>query len=211
LESGPSATERTPAGAGTSSGYAGSATNGYGTSSEFGGFAAAAERFGTNRPTLLGPGVSSRALPSWSDLTGAASASAAPADNGGYKRRSRPQRRETANNGHGRPDHPGLPTSPLPRRASPADDPHGFDDLRGLDDPRAFDDPRGAGDPQNFDAPPFERRPFDAPPPFAARSFDDARPFGDSRPFDDPRPFEGRRPSDDDRSFDRRPFDGSLG
>ena len=69
--------------------------NGYGGSAEFGGFAAAAERFGTNRPTLLGPGVSSRALPSWSDLTGAVSAGAHRA--GGTtapqpQRRARPQR-----------------------------------------------------------------------------------------------------------------------
>jgi signal transduction histidine kinase len=204
LESGPSATERTPAGAGTSSGYSGSSANGYNGSAEFGGFAAAAERFGTNRPTLLGPGVSSRALPSWSDLTGAIGAGAGAADNGGYNG----ARNHTGdpgygghngangNNGHsGSSDHPGLPTSPLPRRASPADDPHGFDDLRGYDNQR------------DFEAPPFERRPFDPPPPFEPRSFDDARPFGGSRPFDEPRPFEDRRPTDDGRAFERRPFD----
>jgi signal transduction histidine kinase len=198
LESGPSASERTPAGAGTSSGYAGSAANGYGASAEFGGFAAAAERFGTNRPTLLGPGVSSRALPSWSDLTGAASAGAAPADGGGYNG----DRGHNGHNGHANPSaHPGMPTSPLPRRASPADDDgYGFDDLRGPDEPPGFDGQRGLNDP-------FERRPFDAPPPFEPRSFDDARPSGDPRPFDDPHPFEGRRPSDGNPAFERRPFD----
>jgi signal transduction histidine kinase len=207
LESGPSATERTPAGAGTSGGYAGSSGNGYGGSAEFGGFAAAAERFGTNRPTLLGPGVSSRALPSWSDLTGAVGAGAPPADSGGYNdARSHNGGRghnghDGANgNGHSGPSaYPGVPTSPLPRRASPADDPHGFDDLRGFDDQRGFEDPH--------DAPPFERQPFDAPPPFEARSFDDARPFGGSRPFDDPRASDDRRPMDDGRAFERRPFD----
>ncbi len=212
LESGPSATERTPAGAGTSSGYAGSSANGFGGSAEFGGFAAAAERFGTNRPTLLGPGVSSRALPSWSDLTGAVGAGAAPADNGarnhnggrGHNGHDGPN----GNNGHSGPSaYPGVPTSPLPRRASPADDPHGFDDLRGFDDQRGFEDPHEHDGPRNFEAPPFERRPFDAPPPFEARSFDDARPFSGSRPFDDPRPFEDRRPVDDGRAFERRPFD----
>ncbi len=205
LESGPSATERTPAGAGTSSGYAGSSANGYGGSAEFGGFAAAAERFGTNRPSLLGPGVSSRALPSWSDLTGAVSAGAPPADNGarGHNGGRGHNGHDGANgNGHAGPSaYPGVPTSPLPRRASPADDPHGFDDLRGFDDPHELDGPR------NFDAPPFERRPFDAPPPFEARSFDDARPFGGARPFDDPRAFDDRRPTDDGRAFERRPFD----
>jgi signal transduction histidine kinase len=216
LESGPSATERTPAGAGTSSGYAGSSANGYNGSAEFGGFAAAAERFGTNRPTLLGPGVSSRALPSWSDLTGAVSAGAGAADNDGYNGarnhngdRGYGGHNGASGNGHpGSSGHPGVPTSPLPRRASPADDPHGFDDLRGYDDQRDVEDPRGLDGPRNFDAPPFERRPFDAPPPFEPRSFDDARPFGGSRPFDEPRPFEDRRPTDDGRAFERRPLDG---
>jgi signal transduction histidine kinase len=215
LESGPSATERTPAGAGTSSGYAGSPANGYGGSAEFGGFAAAAERFGTNRPSLLGPGVSSRALPSWSDLTGAVGAGTGASNTGGDRGYNDPAydgdrgfNGVNGSNGHpGQSAHPGMPTSPLPRRASPADDPHGFDDLRGFDDQRGFEDPRGLDGPRNFDPPPFERRPFDAPPPFETQSFDDARPFGAPRPFDDPRPFEERGPVDGERAFERRPFD----
>ncbi|HKD99022.1 MAG TPA: nitrate- and nitrite sensing domain-containing protein [Micromonosporaceae bacterium] len=67
LESGPSAGSppHMPAG----NGYGG------GLTAAFGGFAAAADNFGVDRPVLMGPGSTSRALPSWSDLTGAAGTS----------------------------------------------------------------------------------------------------------------------------------------
>lgn len=216
LESGPSATERTPAGAGTSSGYAGSSANGYGGSAEFGGFAAAAERFGTNRPALLGPGVSSRALPSWSDLTGAVGAGAAPADNGAYSgarnhdggRGHNGHDGANGSNGHSGPSgYPGMPTSPLPRRASTGEDSYGFDESRGFADQRGSGGSHETDGPRTLNAPPFERRPFDAPPPFEARSFDDARPFGGSRAFDDRRSMDDGHPIDDGRASERRPFD----
>ncbi|HKE65175.1 MAG TPA: sensor histidine kinase, partial [Micromonosporaceae bacterium] len=202
LEGGPSAHQPVSSGYGNTSGYAGA---GYGASSEFGGFAAAADGFGANRPALLGPGVSSRALPSWSDLTGATITSAGSLAslgpgggvNGAYNGAGGPYSGGGFNgNGHGGGSGQGpqgYQSSPLPRRS-----PQGGDGAPGFDsssygphpfEPRSFDDPA-------FDRPPpgthsFEPHPFE--PRSAATDQDADRP---RVPRQRPQAFE---PLDEDR------------
>jgi signal transduction histidine kinase len=209
LESGPSAAERTPASAGTSSAapanFAGAVPGGIpaAAADEFGGFAASAERFGTARPESAGPGSTGRQLPSWSDLTGASGLDGQRRnggyDGGGYTGSGYTGERGYGNGYNGAPANgtngfggrPGVPTAPLPRRASLPDgespvDESPFGAPRGPFEPSAYDDGQRDDRSKFGPAGPGRNGAARAASPFGPPPFESAP--GETSPFDDPAP-----------------------